>query len=743
MPFPNKIKYSTTPTPGTIKADNFLIGVNSGTTYGPTSVTGFYQSLTPVTSGFTIHQNKATLGPSTFRPNNDSEFITLTRALGGNVTGVTDSIAYLNSQTDIVVINRDYEDIPTSGLSLCLDAGYTPSYSRSGTTWFDLSFSGYNGTLTNGPSFSGSNGGSIFFDGTNDNILMSSTGVTISSGTNPWSTSFWVNMSTPSYNQTNYTILGNTANTVPNWFSIEWLNYFTVNSIDVDSSGKIYVGGEFYGTSGSTSRKFLRFNSNGTLDTTFKSEGLGNLAGAQSVEKIIVSRYPSTSDKIYVGGSFTEYSYDSTGVTVYRLIRLNNDGTLDNTFNIGTGFNSTVYDIVEDSSGNLYIGGAFTTFSGQSNNNKIIKLNSSGQKISSFNTGLGFRLGTATTSSSAYILSLALSPDETKLYVGGVFTTYDSSTVNANRLARLNTSDGSLDNTFDMTTGADATVTSIKLSTNGLYVGGSFTSILGSSINRIARITTGGTIDNTFNVGTGFNSVVNTIAEDINKDIYVGGGFTTFTGATNRRIVRLNSDGSKDTSFNNQGTNGFENSVNTIFVDNSNSIIYTGGLFTTYSGSSVLRFCKLSNTGTLDTSFYNNFGGISQGYSNLSTNYYYTTTGGTATVANNYFTGSGSAYEYYDYVINNFFNRWLFFTLTMSSGGTITLHHYGIFDDYNTYSISLTASNRGLSFTRIGAYATATNPIRGNMSQILCYNRELSTGEVQQIYNNTKSRYGL
>ena len=149
MPFPNKIKYSTTPTPGTIKADNFLIGINSGTTYGPTSVTGFYQSLTPVTSGFTIHQNKATLGPSTFRPNNDSEFINLTKALGGNVTGVTDSIVYLNSQPDIVVINRDYEDIPTSGLSLCLDAGYTPSYSRSGTTWFDLSFSGYNGTLTN------------------------------------------------------------------------------------------------------------------------------------------------------------------------------------------------------------------------------------------------------------------------------------------------------------------------------------------------------------------------------------------------------------------------------------------------------------------------------------------------------------------------------------------------------------------------------------------------------------------
>ena len=636
-----------------------------------------------------------------------------------------------------------YGGIVTNGLVLDLDAGKRDSYPGSGTVWNDVSGFINNGTLVNGPTFNSANGGSILFDGINDNILMPSTGVTISSGTNPWSTSFWVNMGTPNYNQNTYTILGNTSSEVPNWFTIEWLNYFNVNSIDVDSSGKIYVGGEFFGTSGSTSPKFLRFNSNGTLDTTFKSEGIGNSTGTQRVEKILVSRHPSTSDKIYVGGSFTQYYYDSTGVTVYRLIRLNNDGTLDNTFNIGTGLNSVVFDIVEDSSGNLYVGGAFTTFSGQSNNNKIIKLNSSGQKISSFNTGLGFRLGTSTSVGTVQVLSLALSPDETKLYVGGIFTTYNSATTNATRLARLNTSDGSLDNTFDMTTGANSTVSVIKLSTNGLYVGGSFTSILGSSINRIVRITTGGTIDNTFSVGTGFNSGVNTITEDINKDIYVGGAFTTFTGTTNRRIVRLNSNGSKDTSFNNQGDIGFENQVNTIFVDNSNSIIYVGGLFTTYSGSSVLRFCKLSDTGTLDTSFYNNFGGITYGYSNLSTNYYYTTTGGTVTIANNYFAGSGSVYDSYDIVINAFFNRWLFFTLTMSSGGTITLHFYDSLGNYNSYPLSLTASNRGLSFTRIGAYATVALPIRGNMSQILCYNRELSTSEVQQIYNNTKSRYGL
>jgi len=173
MPFPNKIKYSTTPTPGTIKADNFLIGINSGTTYGPTSVTGFYQSLTPVTSGFTIHQNKATLGPSTFRPNNDTEFVNLTRALGGNVTGVTDSLVYLKSQSDIVVINRDYEDVYTSGLAVFLDPSYVPSYPRSGTTFYNLAniSSPLTFTLNNGVGYSTEANGSLLFDGVDDEVV--------------------------------------------------------------------------------------------------------------------------------------------------------------------------------------------------------------------------------------------------------------------------------------------------------------------------------------------------------------------------------------------------------------------------------------------------------------------------------------------------------------------------------------------------------------------------------------------
>ena len=60
--------------------------------------------------------------------------------------------------------------IVTSGLVLLLDAGNSKSYPGSGTTWTDLSGNGYNGTLTNGPTFSSANKGSIVFDGVDDYV---------------------------------------------------------------------------------------------------------------------------------------------------------------------------------------------------------------------------------------------------------------------------------------------------------------------------------------------------------------------------------------------------------------------------------------------------------------------------------------------------------------------------------------------------------------------------------------------
>ena len=64
--------------------------------------------------------------------------------------------------------------IPTSGLTLYLDAGQSISYPGSGTVWYDLSGNNNHGTLVNGPTYSSSNGGSLVFDGVNDYVSFSS-----------------------------------------------------------------------------------------------------------------------------------------------------------------------------------------------------------------------------------------------------------------------------------------------------------------------------------------------------------------------------------------------------------------------------------------------------------------------------------------------------------------------------------------------------------------------------------------
>jgi hypothetical protein len=53
---------------------------------------------------------------------------------------------------------------------LHLDAGQASSYPGTGATWTDLSASGNNGTLTNGPTFDSGDGGSLLFDGVNDYV---------------------------------------------------------------------------------------------------------------------------------------------------------------------------------------------------------------------------------------------------------------------------------------------------------------------------------------------------------------------------------------------------------------------------------------------------------------------------------------------------------------------------------------------------------------------------------------------
>lgn len=180
----NAIRYSTTGDTQSLKKGNFFFGVGD-VGKGPSSATTYYNGSTPVASGYTIYSFDAsqTSRISYASPTTDSEFISITNAKSGqNFTGVTQCLNWYSTQTNHVAVNKDYEPIVSNGLVLNLDASYTPSYTSSGTTWYDLAYSGNNGTLTNGPTFSSANGGSIVFDGTNDYVIIpSSTTLNITS----------------------------------------------------------------------------------------------------------------------------------------------------------------------------------------------------------------------------------------------------------------------------------------------------------------------------------------------------------------------------------------------------------------------------------------------------------------------------------------------------------------------------------------------------------------------------------
>jgi len=186
----NAIKYTTGSETVALKKGNFYIGTGD-VGKGPTNSTGYYNGVDVPLSGYTIYVNNGSLpgGLSYFSAANDIQLISYTNNLANtSYTSATECLTYYSTQTDKIIFNRNYESISTSGMVFCLDAGFTPSYPTSGTTWDDLTNGVNNGTLTNGPTFNSSNGGSIVFDGIDD---YTSSGIIVPDNGN-FTLSFWM-----------------------------------------------------------------------------------------------------------------------------------------------------------------------------------------------------------------------------------------------------------------------------------------------------------------------------------------------------------------------------------------------------------------------------------------------------------------------------------------------------------------------------------------------------------------------
>ncbi|MBE8726355.1 T9SS type A sorting domain-containing protein [Flavobacterium hungaricum] len=353
-----------------------------------------------------------------------------------------------------------------------------------------------------------------------------------------------------------------------------------VNASATQSDGKIIVGGTFTLLNNVDSNKLARLNADGSIDLTFSTgTGFNNTVNGIATQ---------SDGKILVVGDFTTYN----GVSKNRIVRLNTDGSIDSSFNTGTGSNDNVSAVTLQADGKILVTGRFTSFNGSSKN-RIVRLNTDGTVDSTFNL---------TTGANNIINSCVVQSDG-KILIAGYFSSFNG--VVRNRIARLNT-DGSVDTAFTSGTAFNNYVKTLCLQSDGkIIVGGNFTSYNGTAVNYIARLNPDSTIDAAFNTGTGFNASVNCINIQADGKVVVGGNFYSFNTATYcMRIARLNSDGSADSTFGSIDSSfGTDSAVNVVTIQ-SNGKIMLGGSFSYYNNFSRNRIASLNANGTIDTGFY-------------------------------------------------------------------------------------------------------------------------------------------
>ncbi len=140
----------------------------------------------------------------------------------------------------------------------------------------------------------------------------------------------------------------------------------------------------------------------------------------------------------------------------------------------------------------------------------------------------------------------AVQPDN-KVIIAGDFTSYNGNA--ANRLTRL-LMDGKIDKSFTAGSGTDGNINTIEVQSNyKIMIGGDFTIYNGTAINKIARLNANGSIDKNFKAGIGADNSITKIVVLLDEKILVAGRFTKYNNKPAKGLVRLNKNGSLDTTF--------------------------------------------------------------------------------------------------------------------------------------------------------------------------------------------------
>lgn len=324
------------------------------------------------------------------------------------------------------------------------------------------------------------------------------------------------------------------------------------------SDGKIVVVGEAFGTANSFDFGVVRYNTDGTLDTSFGSNGVATT----SINLIDVPfALAIQSDGKIVAAGYTQLANSTLDIAV---IRYNSNGTLDTSFDsdgivtFGNGsVNEWAFDVAIQSDGKIVVAG-FTNSSGDIFS--IVRFNANGSVDNSFD-GDGVA-ATAIGTGTSQARSLALQSDG-KIVAAG--RGRESGTNDDFIVVRYNTN-GSLDTSFDSDGISSAPIIpnqtdrsqSLAIQTDGKIVVGGYTLSNSSGDFAVARFNSNGSLDTSFDsdgiVTTDISGDdrANSVQIQVDGKI-IAAGFASTTSGNDFAIVRYNANGTLDNSW---GSNG-------------------------------------------------------------------------------------------------------------------------------------------------------------------------------------------
>jgi uncharacterized delta-60 repeat protein len=354
-----------------------------------------------------------------------------------------------------------------------------------------------------------------------------------------------------------------------------------LSCIAVQPDNKIIIAGSFGSYNGKHANSLARLNPDGSLDTTFKP---GEVLGTVYYNSIISSLLVLPNGKILIGG----YKRPSGTLSPF-LYRYNSDGTFDGTFNSifsAEPFNTSSVFMEIQIDGKIIVA-TNAILDKQFGNpyypyGSVFRMNAKGNLDSSFNSEKDIN----------GLVSLIKIQDDGKVIIVGSFSKKNKTDIL--NIARLNP-DGSLDSTFNASAiSENNNINTISLLSNGkIIIAGSFTQFNKINTGNVLRLNTDGTIDSSFKTDSLSNNTIYTSLIQPDGKIVLGGLITKYHGINRNNIVRLNSDGTLDNSFN-MGS-GFSSYTISMAMQGSYKILVAGD-FSSYNGIRSMGLARL-NTG--------------------------------------------------------------------------------------------------------------------------------------------------